>query len=75
MSFSNIIFRKDKRNIEKTRADTNSRLKNFCKQKNITLISNDNIKAAEHMGIKKFHLNRKGNGIFADNLPQFTEGN
>ena len=27
------IFRKDKRNIEKTRADTNSRLKNFCKQK------------------------------------------
>ena len=30
---SNIIFRKDKRNIEKTRVDRNSRLKNFCQQK------------------------------------------
>ena len=69
LSFSN-IFRKDKRNIEKTRADTNSRLKNFCKQKNIKLLSNDNIK--EHLGIKKIHLNRKG--IFAKNLLQFIDG-
>ena len=30
LNFSNTIIRKDKRNIEKTRADTNSRLKNFC---------------------------------------------
>ena len=33
LTFSNIIFRKDKKNLEKTRADTNSRLKNFCRQK------------------------------------------
>ena len=29
MTFSNIIFRKDKKNLEKTLADTSSRLKNF----------------------------------------------
>ena len=58
LTFSNIIFRKDKMNLGKTRADTNSRLKNFCSQKKINLISNDNIKE-EHLGIKKLHLNRK----------------
>ena len=66
------MFRKDKGNIEKTRADTNSRLKNFCKQKNIKLISNENNKE-EHLGIKKLHLNRKINSISAKNLLQFTE--
>ena len=74
LTFSNIIFRKDKKNLEKTRADTNSRLKNFCRQKKINLISNDNIKE-EHLGIKKLHLNRKGNSIFAKNLLNFIEGN
>ena len=42
----------------------NTRLKKFCMQKNIKLLSNDNIKE-EHLGIKKLHLNRKGNSIFA----------
>ena len=74
LTFSSIIFRKDKKNLEKTRADTNSRLKNFCRQKKINLISNDNIKE-EHLGIKKLHLNRKGNSIFAKNLLNFIEGN
>ena len=37
LTSSNIIFRKDKRNLEKTRADTNSQLKNFCRQKKINL--------------------------------------
>ena len=74
VTFSNIIVRKDKRNLEKARADTNSRLKNFCRQKNINLIPNDNIKE-EHLGVKKLHLNRKGNSIFAKNLLNFIEGN
>ena len=42
MSFSSKIFENDKRNVEKTRSDTNSRLKNFCREKNINLLSNDN---------------------------------
>ena len=36
------------------------------------MLSNDNIKE-EHLGIKKLHLNRKGNSIFVKNLLQFTE--
>ena len=67
MTFSNIIFRKDKKNLEKTRAGTNSQLKNFCRLKKINLIFNDNIKE-EHLGIKKLHLNSKGYSIFAKNL-------
>ena len=54
-TFSSIISRKDKKNLEKTRAGTNSRLKNFCWQKNINLTSSDNIKE-EHLGIKNFTL-------------------
>ena len=30
LTFSNIIFQKDKKNLEKTREDTNFRLKNLC---------------------------------------------
>ena len=39
--------------MEKARADTNSRLKNFCMQKNIKLLSNEHV-------VIKLHLNRKG---------------
>ena len=69
LSFSNIIIRRDKRNLEKMRAHTNSWLKNFCNQKNIHLILNDNIKE-ENLGIKKLHLNRKDSSIFAKNICQ-----
>ena len=48
-------------------------LKNLCEEKNIKL-SNDNIKE-EHLGIKKLHLNRKGNIVFAKKLINFIEGN
>ena len=73
-SFSNFIFRRDKRNLEKMRADINFRLKNFSNQKNINLILNDTIKE-EHLGIEKLHLNRKGNSVFAKNLLNFIVGN
>ena len=72
ISFSNIIIRKDRRNIKKKRSDTNARLKNYCSQKNIDLINNDNLKE-NHLGIKKLHLNRKGNTLFAKNLLNFLE--
>ena len=54
--------------------DTNSRFTNFCNQKNIHLILNDNIKE-EHLGIKNLYLNRKGNNIFAKNLLHIIGGN
>ena len=72
--FSNIIYWKDRRNTDKQRIDTNARLKNFCNQKNIPLIDNGNIKQ-EHLGVKKLHLNRRGNSLFAKNLLGFIEQN
>ena len=42
MSFSSKIFQNDKGNVENTGSDTNSRLKNFCREKNINLLSNEN---------------------------------
>ena len=72
--FSNLIYRKDRRNTNKQRIDTNARIKNFGNQKNIPLIDNGNIKE-EHLGVKKLHLNRRGNFLFAKNLLGFTEQN
>ena len=74
LSLSNIIIRRDKKKLEKMHAVTNSWLKKCCNQKNIHFILNDNIKE-EHLGIKKLHLNRNGNSIFAKNLLKFIEGN
>ena len=73
-SFSNIITQKIRKILEKSPANTSSRLKNYCKQKNIALIDNDNLKE-NHLGIKKLHLNRKGNTLFAKNLLNFIEIN
>ena len=67
ISFSSIINRKDKANIQKTLADTNAYLKNFCMQKWISFIDNSGIKEF-HLGKRKFHLNKKGNSAFAKNL-------
>ena len=72
--FSNIIYRKDRRNTDKQRTDTNARIKNVCNQKNIPLIDNGNIKE-EHLGVKKLHLNRRDNSLFAKNLLGFIEQN
>ena len=64
-----IIFRKQKRNIEKT----NSRLNVFCKQNNIRLLSNDKIKE-EHFGSKKLDRSKKGHSVSAKNSLNFIEG-
>ena len=72
--FSNIIYQKDRRNTDKQRIDTNARLKNVCNQKTISLRDNGNIKD-EHLGVRKLHLNRRGNSLFAKNLLGFIEQN
>ena len=59
--------------MEKLRANTNSRLKNYSSQKNIRLIIHDYIKE-NHLGAKKLHLNRKGNSVFTKNLLVFIKG-
>ena len=72
--FSSIIFRKDRRDIEKQRNDVSTRLKNFCKQKNIAFIDNSNLKE-ENLGLKKLHLNRICNSLFAKNFLSYLENN
>ena len=65
--FSSVILRKDKKDISKKVGETNQRLKNYCKQKNIDFVDNSNI-IEEHLGSKKLHLNRRGNSILAKNI-------
>lgn len=70
LAFSKVIMRKAKVNLEKGRKDINSRMKNFCEQKGIRYINNINI-TENHHGMRKLHLNSKGNAAFAKNLKNF----
>ena len=72
LAFSNVIVRKDKVNLERIRKDINSRMKNFCQQKQIDYIDNSN-NTENDFGMKKLHLNGKGNTAFAKNLINFIE--
>ena len=67
IAFSSIVTRIDKKDKSKTVQDTNSRLKNYCSQKNIDSIQNSNI-MEERLSIKKLHLNKKGNSLLANNF-------
>ena len=42
--------------------------------KNLSFIDNSNLKE-EHLGLKKLHLNRIGNSIFAKNFLSHLENN
>ena len=68
--FSGIIVQKDKKKIHKDIIDTNARLKNFYSQKDIDYVDNTNINE-DHLGVKKLHLNKKGNSMFARNFIRY----
>ena len=70
IAFSGLITRKDKKNLDKNVTETNKRLRNYCCQKDIDYIDNSNI-TKYSLGIKKLHLNRKGNTFFAKNLLKY----
>ena len=70
IAFSGLITRKDKKNLDKNVTETNKRLKNYCRQKDIGYIDNSNI-TEDSLGIKKLHLNRKDNSFFAKNLLKY----
>ena len=71
LAFSSIIVTKGKRNIEKSIADTNARLKKFCMQKGIGFINNNNIKE-DFLPKKKLNLGQRCNSVFAKNLLKYT---
>ena len=72
IAFSSMVLRKDRRNISESRTDFSVKLLNFCKQKNIGFIDNENINES-HLRIKKLHLNRKGNSTLAKTLLNYIE--
>ena len=65
ISFSNIVIRKDKKNWKNLALIQTQGLKIFVRKKNIGLIHNENLKE-NHLGIKKLHLNKKGNTLFCE---------
>ena len=67
IAFSRVITRNDKKNLDKNVTETNKRLRNYCRQKDIDYIDDSNI-TEDLLGIKKLHLNRKGNSFFAKDL-------
>ena len=70
IAFSGLITRKDKKNLDKNVTETNKRLKNYCRQKDIGYLDNSNI-TEDSLGIKNLHLIRKGNSFFAKNLLKY----
>ena len=64
IAFSGLITRKDKKSLDKNVTETNKRLKNYCRQKDIGYYR-------DSLGIKKLHLNRKCNSFFTKNLLKY----
>ena len=54
IAFSGLITRKDKKNLDKNVTETNKRLKNYCRQKDIGYIDNSNI-TEDSLGIKHLY--------------------
>ena len=70
--FSDIIVRKDKNNQDKHQKYENARMKNFYKQKDVTLINNCHLEE-HHLCTKKLHLNNKGLSVFAKSILHLIE--
>ena len=68
--FPSLTVRKDKKDVVKEVLGTYVKLRNFCNQKNINYIDNTNIKE-NHLGIKKLHLNKRGNSVFPQNFLRY----
>ena len=68
--FSVLITSKDRKNLDSNVTETNKRLRNYCRQKDIDNINNSTI-TEDSLGVKKLHLNRKGNSFFTRNLLKY----
>ena len=72
IAISSLITRKDRRNIENEVVKLNNELKAFCDENLLDYIDNENIDES-CLGIKKLHLNRKGNAYLAKNIINYTK--
>ena len=64
---SSVTTRKDKKEFENRVANLNKELMRFCDDNLIDFTSNENINET-CLGIRKLHLNRKGNSYLAVNV-------
>ena len=70
MICSGLLTRTDRKNLDRNITETNKRLRSYYCQKDIDYIDNSNI-TEDSLGVKKLHLNRKGNSSFAKNLLKY----
>ena len=71
-AISSIITRKDKKELENRVTNLNMELTRFCDDNLIDFNSNENIDES-CLGIKKLHLNRKGNSYLAVNFIEYLK--
>ncbi len=69
---SSVVTRKDINGMPNKVSSLNNGLKIFCIKNQIDLIDNSNLDVS-CLGVKKFHLNRKGNSYLANNFNKYLE--
>ena len=72
IAISSVITRKDKKELENRAAILNKELMHFCDDNIIDFIPNENIDET-CLGIRKLHLNRKGNSYLAVNFIEYLK--
>ena len=72
IAISSVIVRKDRAPFAKQIVDLNKDLKMFAQDNLLDFICNDNIDET-CLGIKRVHLNKKGNSFFVKNLINYFD--
>ena len=67
-----MITRIDWKNLDRNVTETNKRLRNYCCQEDIDYVDNSDI-TEDSLGVKRLHLNSKGNSFFAKNLLKYLK--
>ena len=69
---SSVVTRKDKNGMPNKVSSLNSSLKTLCIRNQIEFIDNCNLDDS-CLGVKRLHLNKKGNSYLANNFNKFLE--
>ena len=67
---SSIITRRDKPGLQQKVNELNTEIKDFCRNHQLQIIDNSNLDV-QCLGMKKLHLSKRGDGLFACNLLNF----
>ena len=67
LSISLLLPREDRDGMSKKVKEMNTRIKAFCVENDVMIVSHDNINS-NHLGKRKLHLSRDGLKLFAGNI-------